>query len=228
MPNLFSSLWSSVGRKFIMGLTGLLWVGFVTVHLIGNSMLFSSNPEHFNNYAHFLMSTGELLYFFEAALIFLLLFHIISGIAVWLSKWSARPVGYVKKANAGGPSRKSISSSTMIYTGALLLIFLIFHIATFKYGVGSAVQAESHEEIDLYSRVHAFFGMWWYTLFYVVILTLLGFHLRHGFWSAFQTLGISHPRYSPFIYGLGWAIAVILAAGFIAIPLWILFAGGAQ
>lgn len=221
MANQFSRFWSSVGKKYIMGLTGLIWVGFLTGHLLGNLMLFSPDPDHFNAYAEFLISTGELLYFAEAALVIFLLSHIGSGISVFFSGRKARPDKYVKSVNAGGSSKKTLSSVTMIYTGGLMLIFLVGHIAMFKYGVGSDI------DDDLYLRVYTAFSDPVITIFYVVILTLLGFHLRHGFWSAFQSLGLSHPRYSPIIFGLGITIAVVYAAGFIAIPLYIFFSGGA-
>ena len=226
MTKLTTTAWSSVGKKFIMGFTGLVWVSFATVHLIGNSMLFSSNSSHFNSYAHFLLSLGELLYLFEAALIFTLLFHAASAVTVWWGSRKARPIAYHKTANAGGSSRKSISSVTMIYTGILLFSFLVFHVWTFKYGAYYTITVHGEEMRDLYRLVYESFGKLWYTSTYVIILVLLGFHLRHGFWSAFQSLGFSHPRYSPFIYGLGYTLAVILALGFIAIPLWIFFKGG--
>ncbi|MFC1554602.1 succinate dehydrogenase cytochrome b subunit [candidate division KSB1 bacterium] len=221
MTTLSSTLWSSVGKKFISGFTGLIWTGFITVHLLGNLMLFSSDSSHFNSYAEFLIGTGELLYFFEAALILTLLFHMLAGFSVWLSKLRSRPVKYHVSGNAGGNSRKTISSVTMIFTGFVVIVFLVLHISNFKYGVGSEI------EEDLYQRVYDAFSNPVYTFTYVLALVLLGFHLRHGFWSAFQSLGVSHPRYSPFIYGLGITIALVLAAGFVAIPLYIFFTGGA-
>jgi len=227
MHSIPRSLWSSVGKKFIMGLTGLLWICFASVHLIGNSMLYSGDPDHFNKYAHFLMSTGELLYVFEAALVLLLTLHIISGLSVWLKNRQARPVGYTKSGNAGGNSRKTISSITMIYTGIVLFVFLFIHIWTFKYGAYYEITVDGTTMRDLYRLVYESFADPIYTFWYVFAMVLLFSHFRHGFWSAFQSLGVSHPRYSPFISSVGILVAVVLGLGFIAIPLYIFFTGGA-
>ncbi len=228
MPDFSSRIWSSVGKKLVMGFTGLCLVGFITMHLLGNLMLFSSNPEHYNKYSHFLLSLGELLIAIELGLILFFLLHIISGISVWLSTKGVRPVPYAKTATAGGASRKTVSSMTMVYTGVVVLTFIVLHVINFKYGAIGSVTYNGVEMHDFYSLVYTAFGKASYVIWYVAAILLLGFHLRHGFWSAFQSLGLSHPTYSPLIYGFGWFLTIVLTSGFIIIPLWIFFTGGAR
>ncbi len=221
MSPFLSSLWSSVGKKAMMGLTGLLMIGFLVEHLIGNMLLVFAEPATFNRYAHVLTSMGGVLIVAEWILIIILAAHVVSAISVSLGKMRARPEGYKKKASAGPPSRKSVSSMTMIYTGIVLFIFLILHLNTFKYGPHYSTVVDGVEMRDLYKLVYEVFAQPGYTVGYVVIMTLLGFHLRHGFWSAFQSLGLNHPNYHKTLNTLGIFVALLLAFGFIGIPIWI-------
>ena len=134
MPLISSPIWSSVGKKFLMGFTGLGLVGFVVIHMLGNFLLFSSNPDPFNAYSHFLINLGTFLYVVEAGLVIFLIIHIISGVSVWRSANQARPVKYEEYQSAGKPSKQNFSSVSMLYSGILLGIFLVIHIVTFKYG----------------------------------------------------------------------------------------------
>lgn len=221
---------SSVGKKFLMAITGLFWVFFLIVHLAGNLALLSGNGDFYNKYSNFLMSLGELLYVMEFLLLAFILTHIFSGISVALGKMRARPQNYIAQKDLGGKSRKTVSASTMIYSGLLLLIFLVVHISHFKYQVG--VDREYFTLIngtrmhDLYHLVYDAFGNLWYMLGYEAIMILVFSHLRHGFWSAFQSLGINHPRWSPVISGLGITLATIIGFGFLILPLYIHFIGG--
>ncbi len=230
MTKFLSIVWSSVGKKILMGLTGLGLCIFVLEHMVGNLLLLLKNSEPFNEYAHFLLSFGELLYVAEAGLIACFLIHIVSGVFVALDKRTARPVAYHKETDAGGASRKTISSVSMIYTGTILFIFLILHIATFKYGPGVAegyvVQINGENARDLYRLVYEVFSSGFYVFGYVAVMILLGSHLSHGFWSAFQSLGINHPRYTPIIYAIGILFAIAMALGFLILPIWIYFTGG--
>jgi succinate dehydrogenase cytochrome b subunit len=223
--NSFGSIaWSSVGKKVITGLTGLALFGFVVVHLIGNFTLFIG-PGPFNDYAHFLETAvhGWLIYAFEAVLIPIFLFHIISAFVVaWTDKRAARETGYKTLKNAGGKSRKSLSSITMIYTGALILVFVIGHIFLFKFA-DHEVGADGVK--NLYKTVVTTFKGVGFTAFTVVAMILLGFHLRHGFWSAFQSLGLANDKYLPILEKLALVFAILLAVGFILIPI-ILFLTG--
>ncbi|RMF70225.1 MAG: succinate dehydrogenase [Calditrichaeota bacterium] len=220
-----NKLWSSVGKKIIMAITGLAMVIFLIEHLSGNLLLFDKNPDPFNKYSHFLISFGDLLVVAELILLAFLIFHMISAISITLGKRKARPIGYVKHANAGGPSKKNISSTTMIYTGLLIFVFLAIHLKTFKYGPHYTTVVDGVEMRDLHKLVVEVFQKPGYVAWYVIAMVFLGFHLRHGFWSAFQSLGVNHPRYTPVIYSVGIILAVVLAVGFLGIPIWIFFRG---
>ncbi len=216
---------SSVGKKFLMGATGLALFGFLIEHLTGNMLLFSKNPEPFNEYGHFIISFGDILIVAELILLAFFLFHAYAGITVAIGKRRARPVQYEKAGNAGGPSKKSFASRTMILTGVLTFVFVAIHLKTFKYGPVYTTVVDGVEMRDLHRLVYETFSSPLYVIWYVGALLFLGFHLRHGFWSAFQSLGMNHPRYTPIIYTIGIFLSLVIAAGFIGIPLWIFFTG---
>ena len=220
---LTKALMSSVGKKFIMGITGLAFVIFLIEHLSANLLLFGQNAEPYNEYTHFLLGFGSLLIVAEVILIVFFLFHIYNGITIALGKKQARPENYVKTGKAGGASKKTFSSMTMIWTGLLTLVFVIIHLKTFKFGHFETVTIDGDEVPNFYKMVYQVFQNPVYVAWYVGALAFLGFHLRHGFWSAFQSLGIEHPRYSPIIYSVGILAAIVIAAGFIGIPVYIYF-----
>lgn len=223
MPSFSSSLWSSVGKKVLMALTGLIMILFLIEHLAGNLLLYGENPDPFNEYSHFLISFGSILYVAELGLVALFLVHVVAAVSVWLGKRRARPDNYALVRSAGPPSRKTIYSTTMIYTGIVLFVFLVIHLKTFKYGPHYTTTVDGVEMRDLHKLVIEVFRQPGYVIGYVAVMILMGFHLRHAFWSAFQSLGVNHPRYSPLIYGLGIIIAVLLTVGFLGIPIWIYF-----
>jgi succinate dehydrogenase / fumarate reductase cytochrome b subunit len=136
----------------------------------------------------------------------------------------ARPTAYEKKKWAGHTSRKSLSSTTMIVTGTIILLFIVLHIAMFKYGP-SYEDATSHYR-DLSKLVVETFQQPAWVGFYVLSMVVIGFHLRHGLSSACQSLGLSHPRYSGAARVIGTVLAVLIAGGFALIPLWVYFTGG--
>jgi len=216
-------VWSSVGKKLLSGITGVLLFIYVCVHLLGNLTLFVS-ADAFNRYAHFLENFlhGSMVLVFEIGLVTVFLVHIITGVSVaLLDKYRARPVGYIKRGNAGGPSQKTLSSRAMIITGSMLLIFLVIHVRSFKFGETQMIPLENGEEMmDLYSLVVLSFKNPWVTLGYVGAMVLLGSHLWHGFWSAFQSLGWTNQRWLPILQGLGVIFALALAVGFIVLPLY--------
>jgi succinate dehydrogenase / fumarate reductase cytochrome b subunit len=223
MLPLTTTVWSSVGKKIITGLTGLGLCIFIIEHLLANLNLFIGS-DAFNLYTHNLMNLGGLLYVVEGLLALAFLLHAIVGISIWLNKREARPVPYEQTANAGGTSRKSIYSVSMIYTGVLLLIFLVLHLKTFKYGPYYTSYIDGVGEVrDLYRLVMEVYRDPFYVIFYVILMTLLGVHLRHGFWSAFQSLGVQNPRLTPVIYVFGIFFAAAMGAGFLVIPVWIFF-----
>jgi succinate dehydrogenase / fumarate reductase cytochrome b subunit len=187
-------------------------------------------PDAFNAYAHKLMSLGPALYVAEIILVAIFLTHIVTAIAVTLSNWKARPGRYEEFAYQGDPSRMTFSSRTMIWTGLVLFVFLIVHLITFKYGPGIAegyvTELEGEQVRDLYRLVVEWFENGLYVAYYVISMGLLGFHLRHGFWSAFQSLGGFHPRLTPIAYALGVAAGLILGIGFLGLPVWFYLGGG--
>jgi len=227
MAKLVALLWSSVGKKLLMAITGLCLFTFLTVHLIGNLTLLRGDPVVFNKYSHFLMSLGLLLYTIEIGMVCFFLIHIVSGISVWWISRKARTVKYKILKSAGGASKKNLASTTMIYTGPLIGIFITLHILTFKYGPYYTTTIDGVEMRDIYRVVIEGFSNPVTVSLYVLVMVIIGFHLSHGFWSAFQSLGFYHKYFTPLLYGLGYVIAVVYAAGYIVIPLWIYFKGGA-
>jgi succinate dehydrogenase / fumarate reductase cytochrome b subunit len=222
------SIFSTVGRKILLALTGLSLLVFVTVHLAGNLLLFVG-PDAFNAYAHRLLSLGVLLYFAEIILAGIFLLHFVTAISVTWSNWKARPSDYEVSGSQGGPSKMTLSSRTMIWTGLVLLVFLVVHLVTFKYGPGVeegyVVYLDGEPVRDLHRLVVEWFQNGLYVGFYVISMGMLGFHLRHGFWSAIQSLGGFHQRLTPVAYGAGLVAAIVLAVGFLALPVWFYLGG---
>ena len=226
MNNLSAIATSTVGRKILNGLTGLLLCIYILVHMAANTLIIC-NPTAFNLYAHFLMSLGALLIVIEILLLAVFVLHALTAITVWWSKQKARPDKYKKVTGAGGASRKTFSSITMIYGGVIMIVFLVWHVATMKYGSHAVFVHNGKEMIDLYHTVVEQFTQGWVVIFYEIVMITVGFHLWHGFWSAFQSLGMNHPKYTPIINAVGYVFAIVIAAGFLAVPPYIYFTGGA-
>ena len=220
MTTLAAALRSSVGKKYLMGLSGLVWFGFAVGHLIGNYLLFAGRKA-FNEYASFLeeFGHGKALYVVEAALLLVLITHVWNGIQVaYFDKGNARPQGYAKSGDAGGASRKTLASQTMIYTGLLLLVFFVIHLWSFKFG-NKIDPAHVDKGSDLYYLVVQRFADPVYTGVYVICMLALGFHLSHGLWSSLQSLGVLNRRTYPVAATAAVVVAALLAIGFIALPL---------
>lgn len=217
---------SSIGKKILSGITGLALCGFVISHLAGNLLLLVG-PVPFNQYTRFLttFAHGFFLPVAEAGLVVLFLTHAGTGIWVYLDKRRARPVRNAKSGNAGGPSRKTLSSRTMMVTGLFLLAFLLVHVWAFRLGPGEAegyiTTLDGHQSRDLYRLVTETFQDERVVAAYTFFMLLLGFHLRHGFWSAFQSLGANNPRYMPLFTAIGVIFAIAMAIGFLSIPIYI-------
>jgi succinate dehydrogenase / fumarate reductase cytochrome b subunit len=222
MPARRSFFSSTVGSKLLVAVTGISMVGFLVMHLAGNLLVFLGAGT-FNHYSHALIS-NPLVYPAEAGLVLLFVLHAWKTIALTLASHKARPVAYAEKHRAGHTSRKSLGSSTMIWTGLFLLVFVPIHIWTFKSG--PYYEAAEAGVRDLYRLVLEVFRKPWYVAFYVVGMTVVGFHLWHGVSSAFQTMGADTPRFTPVMRKIGWTLALILAVGFISIPVWVFFFGG--
>jgi succinate dehydrogenase / fumarate reductase, cytochrome b subunit len=206
---------TSLGKKYLMALSGLFLVSFLPVHLIGNLLLFKNDGgAAFDAYSLF-MSTALIIRILEVTLVAGFLVHIIDGLLLTFKNKLARPVGY--KGGSGGQV-KSLFSRYMGLTGSIILIYLIIHINSFT------LKHRIYEPGNLafYHTVKIAFETQWnglYTWFYVFSMVLMGFHLNHGFASAFQSLGLNHKKYTPMIEKLGLLYSIVVPAGFAAIPI---------
>ena len=210
---------SSVGTKLLIGLSGLLLFLYLLLHLVGNLMVFAGQ-ETFNHYAHTLIS-NPLVVPAELALLLIFVVHIYKTVTMWTANQRARNVGYEKKSWAGHTSRKSIASTTMLWTGLVTLVFVVVHVAQIKYGAWYEIGDPPIR--DLYrTEVEVFSSPLWVAV-YVVGMVLIGFHLRHGISSAFQSIGADHPIYTKRLVIFGTVLAVLIGGGFAAIPLWVYF-----
>ena len=209
---------SSIGSKFLIAFTGLSLLIFLVAHLAGN-LLFIAGPDAFNEYSHKLVS-NPLIYAAELGLVAVFLLHIVKTVGLVAGSYSARPQGYAKKRWAktkNNRSRKSASSSTMILTGTIVLLFVVTHLATFKFGT----YYETPDGIrDLYRLQLAVFSNPGYVTFYIVAMGVIVFHLWHGVSSAMQSFGINSPTWSPRLQWLGRGLAVILGLGFAILPVY--------
>jgi succinate dehydrogenase / fumarate reductase cytochrome b subunit len=217
-----SFLSSTVGSKLLVAVTGLSLVGFLVMHLIGNLLLYLG-PETFNHYSHKLIS-NPLVIPAEIGLVVLFLLHAWKTIQLTLVSSRARPSSYEMKKGARHTSRKSLASSTMIVSGLFLLLFVPIHVKTFKYGAWYDTAEPGVR--DLYRLVIEVFRNPWYVAFYVVGMIVVGLHLWHGASSSVQTLGADTPRVTPRVRQIGIALALVIAVGFMSIPLWVFFTGG--
>lgn len=210
---------SSLGKKFIMALTGSFLIIFLIIHLIGNITLYFG-PDAFNGYVKTLDVIKPLIRVIELVLLSAFVFHIFNGVRLWWENKQARPVNY--KVN-GSPENTSLFSRTMFVSGSIIFIFLVLHLGTFfwRFNVHDPQQlADTHQYFEI---VVGFFQIWWYVLLYIIAMVLLGFHLNHGFQSAFQTFGWNHKKYTPLIKKIGTAYAIIMAAGFASMPIYFFF-----
>ena len=214
---------SGIGKKIITGVTGLGLSLFVLFHMAGNLTLFAGSKAY-NQLAHFLESLGILLYLVEFILLGLAIFHVVVGINVRLNSYKARPVGYSSQLKSvGEPSKQSISSRSMLITGAVLLGFLLWHLSTFKFGAYYSTVIDGVEMRDLSSLVIEKFRNPIYAFGYAGVMIMLGFHLRHGIWSAWQSIGVLNAKISPAVYAIALVLAVLIMLGFVVLPLAIYF-----
>ncbi len=229
-PTLLRALTSQVGRKILTGATGVLLVLFIIEHLSGNLLLLSTHSDPFNGYAEFLEGFGELKTLAEIGLGVLILLHAYIGIAIAMAKRKTRGQGYAVEATKGGPSKKSLSSRSMIITGLILLACIVFHLIQFRFGpsiaAGYTSMLDGKEVRDIHRLVYEVFRNPVWVVLYCGIIVMLGFHLRFGIWSALQSLGAMKPRASKAIYGVALLMALLIAIGFFVLPIWIYVKGG--
>jgi succinate dehydrogenase / fumarate reductase cytochrome b subunit len=207
-------LFASISKKFVMALAGIFLMMFLPVHFIINLLLLKSDPEPFNRAASF-MATFPLVKVFEIVLMAAILIHVIYGVYLQIQNWLARPIGY-----AGGEKSKTSSLSRfMIWTGATVLTFLVLHFFNFYFIKLGLVSGDPE---NFYAVAHSLFRIPAYNIIYLTCFLILGFHLHHAFWSAFQTLGLNHRIWTPVVKGLAWVYAIAMPAGFafISIMIW--------
>lgn len=214
---------SSIVKKQLMGITGLMLCGFLLTHLAGNFLIFVS-PEAFNTYAYKLTST-PLIYVAEAGLLAIFLTHMGLALRLSIENKMARPVGYYMKQPTGRGS--TFASSTMPYTGIGIGVFVVLHIIHFKFGAVYDIVHSGVEMRDLYRLVVEEFQSKAFAFGYIVAMAFVGVHVSHGFWSSFQSIGFNHPKYNPIIKGLSVMFALTVFGGFSSLPIYC-FLQGAQ
>lgn len=213
---------SSIGKKQIMGVTGLLLCGFLVSHFIGNcTMLISADA--FNKYSHALTS-NPLIYGAEAVLVLLFLSHIVMGIRVTIENKKARPIPYYSYEMSGHGA--TLASRTMPITGLIALVFLVLHILGLKYGTHYTTTIDGIEMRDIYKTTIEYFADPLHIAGYIIAMVALGIHTAHGFWSAFQSLGLNHPKYMPKIQCTSKLFGLAVAIGFSIFPIFCYLQGG--
>jgi succinate dehydrogenase / fumarate reductase cytochrome b subunit len=218
---LFQFFRSTVGLKMLMALSGLILFGFVFGHMAGNLQIFLGSDQ-LNGYAYFLKSTPELLWPVRILLLLAVITHIVAGYGLWLHNKAARPVDYSRNA----ATKASLSSRTMIYSGTIVLVFIIFHLLQFTVmaidsDYASYVDAQNHH--DVYRMVITAFGSPWIAWFYVISVGLLCYHMSHGVASFFRSLGFTNAAYLPLQVWFARAFSTVVFLGMVIIPLAVQF-----
>jgi len=209
---------SSLGKKLIMAVTGLFLYLYLIIHLVANLFLLGTG-QAFNDYAEFMASSVNIpVRIIEIVLFIAFIYHIVNAIRLWFINRSARGQKYVVK----DPSANStFYSRFMIQSGIVIFIFLILHLLDFfipsRFG---------EMNVTMYDAAVVKFQNTWWSVMYVVAMILLAFHLVHAFQSGFQTLGLRHTKYTPFIKGFGVVFSILICLGFAVIPLYFILGGG--
>lgn len=211
------SLWSStVGKKIVMAVSGLIMVGFVVLHMAGNLQLFEG-ADRLNTYSAFLHGpAGEVLWLLRALLLVAAVAHVISAYQLTVLDRAARPVPYAKRKLQAA----TIGSRTMRVGGIVLALFIVLHVLHFTT---LTLQPAPLTPGDVYANVLASFQVWWVTALYVGAMVALALHLYHGMWSAVRTLGFERGRLDPFHRPVAITLAVIVWAGFTLVPVAVYF-----
>jgi succinate dehydrogenase / fumarate reductase cytochrome b subunit len=210
---------STIGKKIIMGITGLIGVGFVILHMAGNLQVFIGQSK-LNDYGAMLHGPlAELTWILRIVLIVALILHVTMVVQLTQRSAAARPIAYQKKT----PQVATLASRTMKWGGVLLLVFIVVHILHFTTETidpgGWRGMTDIHGNRDVYGNIIASFRVWWVALFYIVSMIALGMHLYHGAWSSVRTLGYAKATGRPLHRKIALAVAVIVWLGFTLIPL---------
>ncbi len=211
---------SSIGKKQIVALTGLILIGFVIVHLAGNLFIFGG-PEVFNAYAKKLASLRPGLFVIEFVLLFVFLVHLYVTALLILQNFKARSIHYHVEKSQG---ERSLATRLMPHTGTIILLFVIWHMIDFTFvdHQGARSILKDGKSYGLYGVVYNAFSQPLHSLFYILAMIAVGLHLNHGIESFVQTFGFSHPSYFPFIKRLSHFLAFLVTVGYSTIPLFVL------
>jgi len=207
---------STVGKKIVMSVTGLIMVGFVLVHMIGNLQVFEG-AARLDAYSHFLHHTiNELLWLVRVVLLVSVVLHIVAAVQLTRMDRAARPVGYRRQDRQAS----TVASRSMRWGGLLLALFVVFHLLHLTTGT---IQPAPFAPGDVYANVVGGFRVWWVTLIYVLAMIALGLHIFHGAWASIRTLGLSRPGAEPMRRPIAALLAVVLWAGFSIVPVAVFF-----
>ena len=208
------AFWRSlVGKKIVMAVTGVILFLFVVGHLLGNLQIFDG-PERLNAYSAFLKKLGEILWAIRAILLISLILHVIASIQVSVASLKARPVGYADKKRI----ETSFAARTMIWSGPLIFFYVVYHLMMFTF----LTTGPGYSETDVYRNEVLAFRVPAISIVYVLAMLFLGLHLYHGAWSMLHTLGASSPKYRVLRRTVAPIVAILITAGYIAIPIAIL------
>ena len=218
------SLWGTmVGKKVVMAVTGLVLVGFVVAHMLGNLKIFLG-AQTIDTYAAFLRTMGEplfpysgLLWVARLALVVCVVLHITAAVQLTRMNWAARPQGYLMKQSIA----TTYAARTTRWSGVILALFIIYHLLHLTAGA-VGFQPGEFQRPAVYHNVRAAFSIWSISLFYIVAMACLCLHLDHGIWSMLQTLGWNNGRTTAALKGLSRGLALIVFAGFISVPVAVL------
>jgi succinate dehydrogenase cytochrome b subunit len=213
---------SAIGKKAVMAVTGAILFGWIFLHMLGNLKLYLG-PEHMNEYAKWLRALGTpaapptaALWISRLVLLLCVVLHIHAAYSLTMMNWAARPVGYRERDYVTG----TYAARTMRWGGVIILLFVIYHLLHLT--VGAHVAPQTFVENDPYHNVVAGFTIWWVSAIYIVANLALGFHLYHGVWSMFNSIGWNHPKFNPWKRNFATTFAVLITAANISFPLAVL------
>ncbi len=209
-----------IGKKAVMAVTGLILFGYVVGHLLGNLQIYSADHQQINRYAAFLHNPANVipLWVIRVALLAAVILHIVAAVQLWLQNRAARPLSYKKKADV--PT--SYAARTMRWSGVIVGAFIVFHILHLTVGSVLPIREIAANQPDVRYNVITGFQNPWVSGFYILAMILLCMHLYHGLWSMFQSMGFSHPRYTPLLQKGAALVAILIAIGNISIPIAVL------
>jgi succinate dehydrogenase / fumarate reductase cytochrome b subunit len=216
MQDTITTFSTTIGKKAALAVSGLVLFGFTVGHMLGNLQIFLG-PEAFNGYAAGLKAMPALLWGTRSVLLISVVTHVVIAFDLYSRSSAARSVGYRMKRNAV----TSYSAITMKYSGPILLLYIVFHLAHFT-APGLALGGVPFSHTDAYTNFVSSFKVPWVAGVYILANVLLGMHLYHGSWSLFQSLGLSHPRYNPLRQRLAVGLALTVATGNVIMPVAVL------